>query len=1390
MQQPNVFCQSAEQDQRVPLLQGQKIELSQSIGGARQTYEILGEAGRGGSAICYNAVRTLPGGVQESGKLKEFYPLENLHKAPYYNLARAADGQLVPGLGTCPDWPQFCQEYLAVQNSLKALLAREPDHEVLKNYLQGSEILYGCPSAPGQAATCYIWSRGQKGLGLDVFLDSIRACPPQDTTQNLIFLLQVFANIADCISALHCAGYLHLDLKPENILLLENSSGEATAQISLFDYNSFYSLENASGWRCLGTPGYSAPEVREENGRVLSQADLYSIGCILYHAVILLPNDAAGLYSDSLYDSLPHLVRQSLLLHSVPVQSKNAVCKILQKCLALRPSQRYEGAGQLCQVFASLSASLQRESIRRDLVCPEAVRTDPKMILQSFLYRHPLQRQSGKMSVLVLGSSEYTRYFTDQILQAGQMPGTELTILTYSNFSQQAREEYLRHRPALGEFVRIDGHFANQRYAPYADMRFLDFPDGQPETFDQVKVFCDSALAENSFSMLLVDLGSERLNALVAKTFSQQMANSRLSCPIAYITGHRLKENAPLFPLWVHAPLTVQNIAPHLEQMAFNTHLCWKPSMNLDIAKEFAAFCADDNNYHASISFALSVQTKLASVGIQESSPLQAAASFAEKLKQEPEIFKTLCWLEHRRWVLEKACAGWLPRQDLADCLKTGSVQDKRDKSHKKHPCMLFSTPETPLENWTPSQWDTPGTYDAALDALDAMSVNLHRLFLSDAARVLQESPISENKDLAALQTICSQSTAAGLHQAFLRYSRCLFGLASGVRNAAPQVEPYRTVLENELCTPEVDESTRKKAQAALASLRSTYFSLLEARSYRNYKKYDGDLVGNLPFILTYRQPGCIALPLPKQDSSDALFAGVSSLTLLCPSRILYVLEVNSRTEISPIEERLQKLQCYLQARAIACVPEVLLLQNGDCFALAQALSARLEEKGIACTLQTGADPGLAAQALGSEGELLWDGSQPLYASPLENAAWIAALQGEHIPYFEFDSVHKRFTAWNGCEFLRYFRRDDKTFLRITDLFALNGCTPSHYGPPAFDEQGAQTLWKIFSGERTAERPWFAMGNWNILCNKLQAQEAKRPFVSLCRTNSAMNHRLETSLPQYLYTPAQNFLKSLLEANLADKTSCLQAIPGGICRLTLLTAPENAAPLQKFLPTLARYLQPQYHLRVALQPIPSVQWDELTVQNLTLEDPATDQYGMGERLYKILRALEESGYLMLLSPLADGKVSFAYPSCQVRDLLTHAGQILELYSYYSALSTNYFDDLATSCTFTWMKGGVTNELDLVFVKGFITGLAECKSLKQLSMDSMHKLDSLAGHFGINCSGTKVLIGNTYYNREDYNAANELQRSRGSQMGIENIYKKEDLETVGEKLKILMENAAR
>lgn len=1388
MQQSNVFSQNAGQDQRIPLLQGQKIELSQSIGGARQVYEILGEVGRGGSAICYNAVRTLPGGVPESGKLKEFYPLENPHTAPYYNLTRAADGQLVPGLGTCPDWAQFCREYLAVQNSLKALLAQEPDHEVLKNYLQGSEILYGCSSAPDRAATCYIWSRGQKGLGLDAFLDSIRTCPPRDPVQNLVFLLQVLANLSDCISALHCAGYLHLDLKPENILLLENSSGEATAQISLFDYNSFYSLENASGWRCLGTPGYSAPEVREENGRVLSQADLYSIGCIFYHAVILLPDDAEGLYADSFYEKLPQLVGQSLLLRSVPAQAKNTVRRILQKCLDPCPARRYEGAGQLSQVFASLSNALQRESVRRDLVCPERVRTDPKMILQSFLYRHPLQRQSGKMNVLVLGSSEYTRYFIDQILQAGQMPGTELSILAYSNFAQQAREEYLRHRPALGEFVRIDGCFANQRYAPYADLHFLDFPDGQPETSDRVQAFCDSALAENSFAMMLVDLGSERLNALVAKTFSQRMANAQQSCPIAYITGHRLKENTPLFPLWVHAPLTVQNIAPDLEQMAFNTHLCWKPSMNLDIAKEFAAFCADDNNYHASISFALSVQTKLASVGIQGNSPLQAAEAFAEKLEREPEIFKTLCWLEHRRWVLEKACAGWLPRQDLADCLKTGSVQDKRDKAHKKHPCMLFSTPENPLESWTSFQWDTPGTYDAALDPLDAMSVNLHRLFAKDAARVLQEFPIGENKDLAALQTVCCQSAAAGLRQAFLRYSRCLFGLASGVKNAAQQVESYRTALESALCTPEMDDSTRKKALTALSSLQSTYFSLLEARSTRNYKKYDGDLVGNLPFILTYRQPGCIALPLPRQDSSNALFAGVSSLTLLCPSRILYVLEVNSRTEILPIEERLQKLQRYLQARSIACVPELLLLQNGDCFSLVQALSDRLEANGIACTLQTGAAPDLAAQALSGEGELLWDGSQPLYTSPLENASWIAALRKEGIPYFEFDSVHKRFTAWEGCEFLRYFRRDDKTFLRITDLFALNGCTPSHYGPPAFDEQGAQTLWKIFNGERTAERPWYAMGNWNILCNKLKEQEAKRPFISLCRTDSAMNHRVETSLPQYLYTPAQNFLKALIEANLADGTSCMKSVPGGVCRLTLLTAPENAAPLQKFLPTLARHLQPQYHLRVALQPTPSVQWDELTVQNLSLEDPAVDQPGMGERLYKILRALEENGYLLLLSPLADGKVSFAYPSCQVRDLLTQAGQILELYSYYSALSTNYFDDFTTGCAFTWMKDGVSNELDLVLTKGFCTVLAECKSLKQLSMDSMHKLDSLAGHFGVNC--TKVLIGNTYYNREDYNAANELQRSRGSQMGIENIYRKEDLEAVGEKLKDLMENASR
>ncbi|MEU9451798.1 protein kinase [Streptomyces sp. NPDC048277] len=95
--------------------------------------------------------------------------------------------------------------------------------------------------------------------------------------------------VLDALTAGHERGVLHRDVKPANILLAPDRTGAPYARVLLTDYGisvqpdggeTRYTLASA----LVGTAGYLAPE-RATGGPPTPAADLFSLGCTLYHAV-------------------------------------------------------------------------------------------------------------------------------------------------------------------------------------------------------------------------------------------------------------------------------------------------------------------------------------------------------------------------------------------------------------------------------------------------------------------------------------------------------------------------------------------------------------------------------------------------------------------------------------------------------------------------------------------------------------------------------------------------------------------------------------------------------------------------------------------------------------------------------------------------------------------------------------------------------------------------------------------------------------------------------------------------------------------------------------------------------------------------------------------------
>ncbi|MCX4235842.1 serine/threonine-protein kinase [Streptomyces ortus] len=94
------------------------------------------------------------------------------------------------------------------------------------------------------------------------------------------------AQIADALHAAHQQGVVHRDIKPANALLTPDGA------VKVLDFGVAKFMGDTIGARALtvtgtplGSPAYMSPEQAEGDREIDPRSDLYSLGCLLYHAV-------------------------------------------------------------------------------------------------------------------------------------------------------------------------------------------------------------------------------------------------------------------------------------------------------------------------------------------------------------------------------------------------------------------------------------------------------------------------------------------------------------------------------------------------------------------------------------------------------------------------------------------------------------------------------------------------------------------------------------------------------------------------------------------------------------------------------------------------------------------------------------------------------------------------------------------------------------------------------------------------------------------------------------------------------------------------------------------------------------------------------------------------
>jgi tRNA A-37 threonylcarbamoyl transferase component Bud32 len=191
-------------------------------------------------------------------------------------------------------------------------------------------------------------------------------------------VVPIVEQVAAALDAAHSAGLVHRDVKPANVMLASTPDSE---HVYLTDFGLTKRTASLSGLtktgHFVGTPDYMPPE-QIKGERADARADVYALGCLLFHALTgRVPYDrdseVAKMYAH-LNDPPPSVVETA---PGTPA----GLDEVVKRALAKDADQRYPAAGDLSHAaraaLGGAAPSQPERSLATGLAAPQPTEVAP-----------------------------------------------------------------------------------------------------------------------------------------------------------------------------------------------------------------------------------------------------------------------------------------------------------------------------------------------------------------------------------------------------------------------------------------------------------------------------------------------------------------------------------------------------------------------------------------------------------------------------------------------------------------------------------------------------------------------------------------------------------------------------------------------------------------------------------------------------------------------------------------------------------------------------------------------------------------------------------------------------------------------------------------------------